>query len=74
MALIDGIGGAFVFSDDATRLAEWYADAFGFQFEGDAEFGLVFVFVHEVSHLADERQVGFKRGRQRYVGLVESLE
>ena len=39
MALIDGLGGAFVFSNDATRLADWYADAFGFQFEGDAEFG-----------------------------------
>ncbi len=39
MALIDGIGGAFVFSNDATALAEWYAGAFGFRFEGDAEFG-----------------------------------
>jgi uncharacterized glyoxalase superfamily protein PhnB len=39
VALIDGIGGAFVFSNDATALAEWYAGAFGFQFEGDAEFG-----------------------------------
>ena len=39
MGLIDGVGGAFVFSNHPGRLADWYADAFGFEFEGDAEFG-----------------------------------
>lgn len=39
MALIDGVGGAFVFSNDAERLANWYRDHLGFEFEGSAEFG-----------------------------------
>lgn len=39
MNLVDGIGGAFVFSEDPERLAQWYADKLGMQFEGDAEFG-----------------------------------
>ncbi len=39
MLLIDGVGGAFVFSNDAERLAGWYAEHLGFEFEGSAEFG-----------------------------------
>ena len=39
MALIDGLGGAFVFSNDAERLANWYREHLGFEFEGSAEFG-----------------------------------
>jgi catechol 2,3-dioxygenase-like lactoylglutathione lyase family enzyme len=38
MALIDGIGGAFVFSSDCERLADWYREHLGFEFEGSAEF------------------------------------
>lgn len=37
--MIDGIGGAFVFSNDPERLASWYRDKLGMTFEGDAEFG-----------------------------------
>ena len=39
MSLIDGIGGAFVFSNDAQKLADWYSEHLGFEFEGSAEFG-----------------------------------
>ena len=39
MTKVDGIGGAFVFSNDAVALAEWYRDHLGFEFEGSAEFG-----------------------------------
>jgi len=39
MALIDGVGGAFVFSNDAERLADWYHEYLGLDFEGSAEFG-----------------------------------
>jgi catechol 2,3-dioxygenase-like lactoylglutathione lyase family enzyme len=39
MALIDGVGGAFVFSNDAEALAAWYSEHLGFEFEGSAEFG-----------------------------------
>ncbi len=39
MALIDGVGGAFVFSNDPERLAGWYREHLGFEFEGSAEFG-----------------------------------
>ncbi len=39
MPLINGLGGAFVFSDKPVELAEWYTEHFGFQFEGSAEFG-----------------------------------
>lgn len=36
---INGIGGAFLFSNDATRLAQWYEDNLGFKFDGSAEYG-----------------------------------
>ena len=39
MPLINGLGGAFVFSDKPVELAAWYAEHFGFEFEGSAEFG-----------------------------------
>jgi catechol 2,3-dioxygenase-like lactoylglutathione lyase family enzyme len=39
MAWIDGVGGAFVFSNDAEKLARWYREHLGFEFEGSAEFG-----------------------------------
>lgn len=39
MKLIDGVGGAFIFSEDPKRLADWYAAMLGFEFEGDEEFG-----------------------------------
>lgn len=39
MALIDGVGGAFIFSNDAERLANWYTEYLGLEFEGSTEFG-----------------------------------
>ena len=39
MRLVNGLGGAFVFSNDAARLAGWYAEHLGFRFEGSAAFG-----------------------------------
>lgn len=39
MPLINGLGGAFVFSDKPVELAKWYTEHFGFEFEGSAEFG-----------------------------------
>ena len=39
MRLIDGIGGAFVFSNDPEALASWYTENLGIEFEGSAEFG-----------------------------------
>ncbi|MEM8559191.1 MAG: VOC family protein [Bacteroidota bacterium] len=39
MAHINGIGGAFVFSPDPKRLADWYAEHLGIAFEGSAEAG-----------------------------------
>ncbi len=37
--MIDGIGGAFIFSNDAGRLAAWYRDHLGVQFEQAGEYG-----------------------------------
>lgn len=37
--LVDGVGGAFVFSDDPKRLAEWYTRHLGIRFEGSEDFG-----------------------------------
>jgi len=45
MALVNGLGGAFVFSSEPARLAGWYAEMFGSRFEGsqdDGQFWLVF--------------------------------
>ena len=36
---IDGVGGAFVFSSNPKRLAQWYTESFGMVFEGSEEFG-----------------------------------
>lgn len=43
MPLIDGLGGAFVFSDNPRGLAEWYRDHLGLDFEGDDTFGAYYV-------------------------------
>jgi catechol 2,3-dioxygenase-like lactoylglutathione lyase family enzyme len=37
--MIDGVGGAFVFSNDAQRLADWYREYLGLEFEGAPEYG-----------------------------------
>jgi catechol 2,3-dioxygenase-like lactoylglutathione lyase family enzyme len=37
--MIDGVGGAFIFSNDAGRLAEWYRENLGVSFEGSEEQG-----------------------------------
>jgi len=39
MELINGLGGAFIFSENPKILAEWYSENLGFQFEGDESFG-----------------------------------
>ncbi|MEO0740258.1 MAG: VOC family protein [Bacteroidota bacterium] len=36
---INGLGGAFVFSNDPKRLADWYTEHLGLAFEGSVEFG-----------------------------------
>lgn len=36
-SLIDGVGGALVFSADPVRLARWYTEHLGIAFEGPAE-------------------------------------
>ena len=43
MSLIDGVGGAFIFSEDPGRLAGWYAEHLGIEFEGGEEFGAFYV-------------------------------
>ena len=43
MSLIDGVGGAFVFSEDPKRLADWYREHLGIEFEGSEEFGAFYV-------------------------------
>ena len=43
MALIDGVGGVFVFSEDPKRLAAWYTEHLGIDFEGDEEFGAYYI-------------------------------
>jgi catechol 2,3-dioxygenase-like lactoylglutathione lyase family enzyme len=35
--MIDGVGGAFVFSNDPQRLADWYRGHLGMEFEGSGE-------------------------------------
>ena len=41
--MIDGIGGAFLFSNDVKRLATWYRDSLGISFQGeDAECNSVY--------------------------------
>jgi catechol 2,3-dioxygenase-like lactoylglutathione lyase family enzyme len=43
MALIDGLGGAFLFSDDPRALAAWYTKHLDLEFEGDDAFGAYYV-------------------------------
>ena len=46
MQHVDGVGGAFVFSQDPKRLADWYSRHLGMQFDGSEEFGAFYqVFV-----------------------------
>jgi catechol 2,3-dioxygenase-like lactoylglutathione lyase family enzyme len=43
--LVDGIGGVFIYSNDASRLAEWYRKQLGFdvqKMEGDGAFVVAF--------------------------------
>ncbi len=37
--VVNGVGGAFVFSEDPARLADWYTRHLGIDFEGGGEFG-----------------------------------
>ncbi|REJ85507.1 MAG: VOC family protein [Acidobacteria bacterium] len=39
MSHVQGVGGAFVFARDLEKLAGWYRDVLGFEFEGGEEFG-----------------------------------
>jgi catechol 2,3-dioxygenase-like lactoylglutathione lyase family enzyme len=39
MSLVNGIGGAFIFSDDPKQLALWYSEMLGLSFEGGLEVG-----------------------------------
>ena len=39
MAKVEGIGGVFIESDDAARLAKWYGDVLGIEMEGNPEEG-----------------------------------
>jgi len=43
MGFIDGVGGAFVFSHDPKRLANWYADNLGLAFEGSDSAGAYYL-------------------------------
>jgi hypothetical protein len=43
MGFIDGVGGAFVFSHDPKRLANWYADNLGLAFEGSESAGAYYL-------------------------------
>ncbi len=43
MSLIDGVGGAFLFSEEPARLADWYTEHLGIDFEGSEEFGAFYV-------------------------------
>lgn len=36
---VNGVGGAFVFSENPASLADWYQDKLGLKFEGSQEFG-----------------------------------
>lgn len=41
--MIDGVGGAFIFSNDAERLARWYEEHLGIEFERIGEEGAFYV-------------------------------
>ncbi len=57
MALIDGVGGAFVFSNDAEKLSAWYSEYLGFEFEGSAEFGAFYQMFWALDPEKPERRV-----------------
>ena len=57
MPLIDGVGGAFVFSNDAEKLASWYRSHLGFEFEGSAEFGAFYQMFWALDAEDKERKV-----------------
>ena len=44
MAFVNGLGGAFIYSEDPVRLADWYSRAFGLTLEtySKTSFGLTF--------------------------------
>lgn len=48
MALVNGIGGCFVYSEDPKTLSEWYAKAFQLELEsyGPTSYGLTFTALH----------------------------
>ncbi|MEM6783575.1 MAG: VOC family protein [Bacteroidota bacterium] len=52
MSHVSGLGGAFIFSQDPKRLADWYTEHVGLPFEGSVEFG---AFYHQFwsRHLDD---------------------
>ena len=47
MAYVNGLGGAFIVSEDPERLAKWYGEAFGLALEsyGATTFGMTFIAV-----------------------------
>lgn len=57
MALIDGVGGAFIFSNDCESLAEWYREHLGIEFEGSAEFGAFYTMFFSLDPEDTERRV-----------------
>ena len=52
MDLIDGIGGAFLFSNDPKRLAEWYRDSLGISYEESPDYNSIYK-TFEYRDLAD---------------------
>jgi predicted enzyme related to lactoylglutathione lyase len=42
MDLIDGIGGAFLFSNDPKRLAQWYRDSLGITYNESPEYSSIY--------------------------------
>jgi catechol 2,3-dioxygenase-like lactoylglutathione lyase family enzyme len=42
MDLIDGIGGAFLFSNNPKRLAEWYRDSLGITYHESPEYNSIY--------------------------------
>lgn len=55
MNLINGLGGAFIFSSDPARLAGWYREMLGVDFESNAE-GDMFWQVFWLTHPEDPNQ------------------
>lgn len=59
MKLINGIGGAFIFSSNARALAEWYTEHFGFAFEGGEQFGAYYQAFFTLDPEQPERKLDF---------------